>query len=88
MSTLYDTEDGRDILDLVDKLRNIDKIEKTIPLPQIVVVGQQSSGKSSVLNAISAIQFPIHDGLCTQFPTEIVLCQEQGVRTKASIRCT
>lgn len=86
MSTLHDSEDGRGMLDLVDKLRKIDKIEKTIPLPQIVVVGQQSSGKSSVLHAISGIQFPIHDGLCTQFPTEIVLRREQSVRTKASIR--
>lgn len=86
MSTLHISADGRGMLDLVDKLRNIDKIEKTIPLPQIVVVGQQSSGKSSVLHAISGIQFPIDDGLCTQFPTEIVLRREQVVRTKASIR--
>lgn len=74
------------MLDLVDKLRSIEKIEKAIPLPQIVVVGQQSSGKSSVLQAISGIQFPIEAGICTQFPTEIILRREDVVRTKAYIR--
>lgn len=86
MSSLHISADGRGMLDLVDKLRSIEKIEKTIPLPQIVVVGQQSSGKSSVLHAISGIQFPVDDGICTQFPTEIILRREDIVRTKASIR--
>lgn len=87
MSTLHVSPDGREMLDLVDKLRNIDKIEKTIPLPQIVVVGQQSCGKSSVLHAISGIQFPRDDGVCTQFPTEIILRREKVISTKAFIRC-
>ncbi|KAK5937385.1 hypothetical protein PMZ80_010392 [Knufia obscura] len=86
MSTLHISPDGREMLDLVDKLRNIDGIENTVPLPQIVVVGQQSCGKSSVLHAISGIQFPTDDGLCTQFPTEIILRRESIISTKASIR--
>jgi len=86
MNTQLVSSDERELLDLIDKLRNTDKIEKTIPLPQIVVVGQQSCGKSSVLHAISGIQFPISDGLCTQFPTEIVLRRESETSTKASIR--
>lgn len=86
MSTLYTSPDGREMLDLVDKLRSIDRIEKTVPLPQIVVVGQQSCGKSSVLHAISGIQFPTADGRCTQFPTEIILRRENTTSTKAYIR--
>jgi len=44
-----------------------------IDLPQLVVCGDQSAGKSSVLEAISGLPFPRHDGLCTKFPTEIIL---------------
>ncbi|KAL4907042.1 P-loop containing nucleoside triphosphate hydrolase protein [Aspergillus multicolor] len=38
-----------------------------------VVCGDQSAGKSSVLEGISGIPFPRQDGLCTRFATEIVL---------------
>lgn len=38
-----------------------------------MVVGDQSSGKSSVLQAITRLPFPVDDGLCTRFPTEVSL---------------
>lgn len=38
------------------------------------------------MNAISGIQFPVDDGLCTQFPIEIILRRDKLVRTRASIR--
>ena len=85
MTSLHVSKDGRQLLDLVDNLRNIPDIEKDIPLPQIVVVGQQSSGKSSVLNAISGVTFPTDDGLCTQFPTEIILRREETVANYARL---
>lgn len=44
-----------------------------ISLPQIVVCGDQSVGKSSVLEGITGVPFPRKDGLCTKFPTEIIL---------------
>ncbi|KAK2632515.1 hypothetical protein EUGRSUZ_L01450 [Eucalyptus grandis] len=37
----------RPLLDAVDKLRNLNVMKEGIPLPTIVVVGDQSSGKSS-----------------------------------------
>lgn len=40
---------------------------------QLVVIGDQSSGKSSVLQAITRLSFPVDDGLCTRFPTEVSL---------------
>lgn len=43
-----------------------------IDLPQLVVVGQQSSGKSSVLEAFTGLPFPRNSGLCTRFATQIV----------------
>ena len=44
-----------------------------IDLPQLVVCGDQSAGKSSVLEGITGLPFPRQDGLRTRFPTEIVL---------------
>lgn len=42
-----------------------------IDLPQIVVVGDQSSGKSSVLEGLTRLPFPRDSGLCTRFATQI-----------------
>ncbi|MBE3042786.1 dynamin family protein, partial [Candidatus Bathyarchaeota archaeon] len=48
-------------------------MSRYIDLPQIVVCGDQSSGKSSVLEAISGMAFPAKDNLCTRFATEVIL---------------
>jgi GTPase SAR1 family protein len=60
------------LLDTVDNLRSqgVGEIDN---LPQIIVVGDQSSGKSSVLEAISRIRFPVKGGICTRFATELVV---------------
>ncbi|KAJ5110792.1 Dynamin [Penicillium argentinense] len=50
-----------------------------IALPQLAVSGDQSAGKSSVLEGITGYPFPRKDGLCTQFPTEIVLRHDTQV---------
>jgi GTPase SAR1 family protein len=60
------------LLDDIDKLRS-HGISHLVALPQLVVCGDQSSGKSSVLEAISGIPFLTKDNLCTRFATEVVL---------------
>ncbi|RTE80398.1 hypothetical protein BHE90_005094 [Fusarium euwallaceae] len=60
------------LLDTVDSLRS-HGISHYISLPQIIVCGDQSSGKSSVLEAISGVSFPVRSNVCTRFPTELVL---------------
>jgi GTPase SAR1 family protein len=60
------------LLDEIDSLR-LQGISEFIFLPQIVVCGDQSSGKSSVLEAISGVPFPRNDTLCTRFATEVIL---------------
>ena len=45
-----------------------------IQLPQIVVIGDQSSGKSSVLESLTGIKFPVNSGICTRCPI-IVNCK-------------
>ncbi|KAF2748952.1 hypothetical protein M011DRAFT_485039 [Sporormia fimetaria CBS 119925] len=66
------TADERKVLDIVDKLRR-SGLNGTVELPQLVVCGDQSSGKSSVLEAITEIPFPRKENLCTRFATEVVL---------------
>ncbi|KAH6854073.1 P-loop containing nucleoside triphosphate hydrolase protein [Chaetomium sp. MPI-CAGE-AT-0009] len=61
----------RALLDLIDKLQ-FAQLEN-VKLPQIVVVGDQSAGKSSVLEAITGTPFPRDAGACTRFATEIRL---------------
>ncbi len=51
----------RPFIDLIDNLRHFG-LEKDVALPSIVVVGDQSAGKSSALEAISGIQLPRGSG--------------------------
>lgn len=64
------SEESRQLLSAVDRMREILHDEK-IRLPEIVVVGDQSVGKSSVLEAISGIQLPRAQNICTRCPLEL-----------------
>jgi hypothetical protein len=64
--------DQRKVMDMVDKLRRTG-LSGIVELPQLVVCGDQSSGKSSVLEAITEIPFPRKENLCTRFATEVSL---------------
>lgn len=66
------SHEQRKIMDLIDRLRR-SGLSGVVQLPQLVVCGDQSSGKSSVLEAITEIPFPRKENLCTRFATEIVL---------------
>ncbi|KAI9656010.1 MAG: hypothetical protein M1821_005071 [Bathelium mastoideum] len=58
------------LLDKIDKLFACNAGEH-IDLPQLVVIGDQSSGKSSVLEGLTELPFPRDSGLCTRFATQI-----------------
>eukprot|EP01083_Nonionella_stella_P292983 996455_1 len=47
--------------------------ESLLPLPRIMVAGQQSAGKSSMLEVLSGIKFPQGSGTCTRYCTELRL---------------
>jgi GTPase SAR1 family protein len=72
------------LLDEIDNLR-LQGVSEFVFLPQIVVCGDQSSGKSSVLEAISGVPFPRSDTLCTRFATEVVLRQAPVDKVEVSI---
>eukprot|EP00752_Nemacystus_decipiens_P009127 g8151.t1 len=59
-------------LDLVDSLR-AQGIQDELSLPQIAVMGDQSCGKSSVLEALSGVQFPRGSGLVTRCPVQLIM---------------
>jgi len=78
------SQDQLDLLDSVDCLRS-QGISHYVSLPQIIVCGDQSSGKSSVLEAISGVSFPIKGNLCTRFPIELVLRKTSHIGVTVSI---
>ena len=77
------SKDYRQVLDIVDRLR-LCGLGSILQLPQLVVCGNQSSGKSSVLEAITEVPFPRKENLCTRFATEIVMRRDpqESIRTK------
>ncbi|KAM0245934.1 hypothetical protein ACHAP5_005085 [Fusarium lateritium] len=59
-----------ELIEKIDKLRDLN-ISQHVPLPQLVVVGDQSSGKSSLLESLTGIPFPKDQALCTRHATQI-----------------
>jgi hypothetical protein len=72
------------LFDTIDDLHSLN-IGRIVDLPQIIVVGNQSSGKSSVLSALSRVPFPTSSAVCTRFPMELALRTDQETRIEVSI---
>lgn len=84
-NTDLQSKEHRVLFDIIDKLRS-HGIGQVVDLPEIIVCGDQSAGKSSVLEAISGHPFPTRDGLCTRFVTELVLRWDHVDKFKVSIK--
>lgn len=84
MSAIIAVEEHRNLLDIIDSLRS-QGVSHYVDLPEIIVCGDQSAGKSSVLEALSGVSFPTKDGLCTRFATELILRRGRVPTTKISI---
>ncbi|XP_067672971.1 interferon-induced GTP-binding protein Mx1-like isoform X1 [Haliotis asinina] len=69
LTSSFDAE-VRPLIDLVDKLRGYG-LDRDIHLPSVAVIGDQSAGKSSVLEAISGVQLPRGTGIVTRCPLEM-----------------
>ncbi|KAJ4783444.1 Interferon-induced GTP-binding protein Mx1 [Rhynchospora pubera] len=83
LESSYD-DNIRPLLDAVDRLRHLKITQEGIQLPTIVVVGDQSSGKSSVLESLAGISLPRGQGICTRVP---LIMRLQGISdtTKSSL---
>jgi GTPase SAR1 family protein len=66
------SREHEELLNIIDNIRS-QGVSRYVDIPQIVVCGDQSSGKSSTLEAICGLRFPTSDGLCTRFATEYIL---------------
>ena len=55
-----------------------------LSLPHMCVVGDQTSGKSSLLQCLTDIEFPVKSGICTRAPI-VVQCSRQQ-KSKLEIR--
>jgi interferon-induced GTP-binding protein Mx1 len=78
-------EQARPWLELLDELQNLGIPHAELPVPQIAVFGDQSSGKSSLLESISGIPFPKGTGLVTKCPTRITMTNAPSKSWQATI---
>ncbi|KAH0543411.1 hypothetical protein FGG08_002269 [Glutinoglossum americanum] len=72
------------ILEQIHEFRDLG-VDEDIELPQLVVVGDQSSGKSSLMESITELPFPIANELCTRYATQIVF---RHSHTKMPVKIT
>ncbi|OAA59115.1 interferon-induced GTP-binding protein Mx2 [Niveomyces insectorum RCEF 264] len=82
--TEHDDLGDQAILAKIDRLRETN-VGTFIPLPQLVVVGDQSSGKSSALESLTGFSFPRAASLCTRYATQISCAREPEKKISVSI---
>ncbi|XP_054983877.1 interferon-induced GTP-binding protein Mx1 [Sorex araneus] len=80
LSAQYE-EKVRPCIDLIDSLRALG-VEQDLALPAIAVIGDQSSGKSSVLEALSGVALPRGSGIVTRCPLVLRLKKLVGKDAK------
>lgn len=70
-----DANDLREMVDLNDKLKGMYREDTSMKFPSIVVAGEQSHGKTSLIENITNLNLPRGTGIQTRVPTEIQLRQ-------------
>ncbi|KAJ7605171.1 P-loop containing nucleoside triphosphate hydrolase protein [Roridomyces roridus] len=75
----------KQLLALMSQLRSVGA-QGELDLPRIAVIGNQSAGKSSVVEAISGINVPRDSGTCTRCPLECRLASAPEWACRISIR--
>ncbi|CAE1329480.1 MX1 [Acanthosepion pharaonis] len=74
----------RPFLDAIDNLRKFG-LDEDLKLPTFVVIGDQSSGKSSILEAISGVQLPRGTGIVTRCPLQLQMKQVKSKKWRATL---
>ncbi|KAJ5168688.1 uncharacterized protein N7482_004282 [Penicillium canariense] len=79
MTSSFDilTMDMKDLVKKIQELSHLGIEDNKITLPKICVVGDQSTGKSSLIEGISEIKVPRSAGTCTRCPMEINLSESE-----------
>ena len=77
---IEETDNFKKLVNLVDKLRDVG-LNDHISMPRIAVLGSQSSGKSSLLEAIVGLNFlPRGSGVVTRRPLELRLIRTKNLQ--------
>jgi hypothetical protein len=59
------------LVDAIEELRQLGLKELDTELPELVLIGDQSAGKSTLMGAIAEINLPKDKGMCTRCPANI-----------------
>ncbi|KAF9393521.1 hypothetical protein CPC16_001825 [Podila verticillata] len=81
---MLESAEYQDIIDKINKIRNYG-LNKMLTIPQIAILGDQSSGKSSVLEAITKLSFPRNIETCTRFATQVSSRRSERAQLSAHI---
>lgn len=76
---------AKQLVNAVNKLEGAGIEASGLPLPKIVAIGDQSAGKSSLIEAISEIKVPRAAGTCTRCPLQISLVQDPVPSWKVTV---
>ncbi|CAG8828743.1 18910_t:CDS:2, partial [Dentiscutata erythropus] len=76
-NTIAETQYAKKASHYINILNDLRRIgaHSAVDLPTIVFCGNQSAGKSSLLEAISSVQLPRSDGTCTRCVMELRLIE-------------
>ncbi|KAG0237630.1 hypothetical protein BGW42_000458 [Actinomortierella wolfii] len=76
---MFDATEYQSLVDKINRLKHY-RLNHVLSVPQIAIVGDQSSGKSSVLEAFTKLLFPRDKGMCTRFATQVNLCRDSTLK--------
>ena len=76
-------------MNVLDEIRNlVGNDDEDIKIPTVVVIGDQSHGKSSLMELISGVDLPRNQEICTRVPAELRLrkCDQQNPQKSVFIQ--
>ena len=79
-------EGNERLREFIDFLHEQQISQHHIDLPQIAVMGDTSSGKSSLLSAISQIQLPSNDQLTTRCPLRLRMARSESEKACVAVQ--
>ncbi|KAF9142267.1 hypothetical protein BG015_000991 [Linnemannia schmuckeri] len=81
---MFDNAEYQNVIDKINKISG-NGLHKMLTIPQIAILGDQSSGKYSVIKAITKLSFPRNIDTCTRFATKMSLRRGEQARMSAYI---
>eukprot|EP00927_Polykrikos_kofoidii_P060530 TRINITY_DN5548_c0_g1_i1.p1 TRINITY_DN5548_c0_g1~~TRINITY_DN5548_c0_g1_i1.p1 ORF type:complete len:721 (-),score=141.79 TRINITY_DN5548_c0_g1_i1:151-2277(-) len=66
-------------LKIIKQVRETASVGDKLAIPQLVVCGSQSVGKSTIMTACTDVEFPQGDGICTKAATVVSCSQDTGL---------